>query len=327
MLRPGFTASRDRSVSLMPVTPPAGLRLGLKAALLAGLLALPLTLPAGARAQEATAPLDETQAQPSTVPAAPMAIDPAPAESGAGEHTEVAEAKTAEARAAIAAAEQEDANDPLEGMNRAIFWFNEGLDTVLLRPAAKVYRTVVPDFAQDSIRHALWNLRSPLTLANKLLQGDWDGAGVAAERFVINTTVGLGGLIDVAGDHGLTYEYESFDQTLAVWGVPEGFYLVLPILGPSTARDAVGFGVEAYADPVSRYLENIHDDWAAYTRAGVYAVDLRSQYLDVLDDMKRNSVDYYATMRSLYRQRQNNYINNGKTDPDQFPSIPDYDSK
>ncbi|TWB42458.1 MlaA family lipoprotein [Nitrospirillum pindoramense] len=317
MLRPGSTTAPSTPL-IAPLAAPRTARPrrpGLKAAALAGLLALPLLLPATSRAQETTA-ADASQ------PTAPAA------DAGGGEtRTEVAEAKTAEARAAIAAAQEEDANDPLEGMNRAIFWFNEGVDTVLLRPAAKVYRTVVPDFAQTGIRNVLWNLRSPLTLANKLLQGDWDGASVATERFLINSTIGLGGLIDVAGDHGLTYEYESFDQTLAVWGVPEGFYLVLPFLGSSTLRDAVGFGVEAYGDPVSRYLSNTHDDWASYTRAGVYAVDLRAQYLDVLDDMKRNSVDYYATMRSLYRQRQNNYIRNGKVDPDQFPSIPDYDSK
>ncbi|TWB38855.1 MlaA family lipoprotein [Nitrospirillum viridazoti] len=310
MLRPGFP------VASTTVPTRSRRRLGLTAAALLGMLALPVLLPAGAHAQD-------TQPQP---PQAAVTPD-APAPDGDGARTEVAEAKTAEARAAIAASQEEDANDPLEGMNRAIFWFNEGVDTVLLRPAAKVYRTVMPDFAQTGIRNVLWNLRSPLTLANKLLQGDWDGAEVATERFLINSTIGLGGLIDVAGDHGLTYEYESFDQTLAVWGVPEGFYLVLPVLGPSTLRDAVGFGVEAYGDPVSRYLSNTHDDWASYTRAGVYAVDLRAQYLDVLDDMKRNSVDYYATMRSLYRQRQNNYIRNGKVDPDQFPSIPDYDSK
>ncbi|MEA1651967.1 VacJ family lipoprotein [Nitrospirillum sp. BR 11164] len=310
MLRPGSP------VASTTVPARSHRRLGLKAAALLGMLALPMPLSTGAHAQE-------TLPQPPQAAATPDA----PAPDGDGARTEVAEAKTAEARAAIASAQEEDANDPLEGMNRAIFWFNEGVDTVLLRPAAKVYRTVMPDFAQTGIRNVLWNLRSPLTLANKLLQGDWDGAEVATERFLINSTIGLGGLIDVAGDHGLTYEYESFDQTLAVWGVPEGFYLVLPVLGSSTLRDAVGFGIEAYGDPVSRYLSNTHDDWASYTRAGVYAVDLRAQYLDVLDDVKRNSVDYYATMRSLYRQRQNNYIRNGKTDPDQFPSIPDYDAK
>ncbi|MEA1673856.1 VacJ family lipoprotein [Nitrospirillum sp. BR 11163] len=315
MLRPGSPIAS----AIVPAR--SHRRLGLTATALLGMLALPVLLPAGAHAQE-TLPQPP---QAAAMPDAPTSDTPAP--DGDGARTEVAEAKTAEARAAIAASQEEDANDPLEGVNRAIFWFNEGVDTVLLRPAAKVYRTVMPDFAQTGIRNVLWNLRSPLTLANKLLQGDWEGAGVATERFLINSTIGLGGLIDVAGDHGLAYEYESFDQTLAVWGVPEGFYLVLPVLGPSTLRDAVGFGVEAYGDPVSRYLSNTHDDWASYTRAGVYAVDLRAQYLDVLDDMKRNSVDYYATMRSLYRQRQNNYIRNGKVDPDQFPSIPDYDSK
>lgn len=222
---------------------------------------------------------------------------------------------------------EDDPNDPLEGFNRDMFSVNEALDEYALRPAAKAYRWALPDFAQTGIRNVLWNLRSPVTLANKLLQADFEGAGVAVGRFLINSTVGLGGLIDVAGDHGLPYEYESLDQTFAVWGIPEGFYLVVPLLGPSTLRDAAGFGLEAWADPVSRYLDNTHADWAMYTRGAVTVVDTRAQYLDALDDLKRNSVDYYAAMRSLYRQRQNNLIRNGKPDPAQYPEIPDYDDK
>ncbi|MFV3127821.1 VacJ family lipoprotein [Niveispirillum sp. KHB5.9] len=220
----------------------------------------------------------------------------------------------------------EDVNDPLEPVNRAIFWVNEGLDVVLIRPAAKVYRTVLPTPAQKGIRNALRNLRSPLDLTNQLLQGDWDGAGNVLKRFLINSTVGLAGLIDVAADNGIPYEYESLDQTLAIWGIPEGPYLVLPLLGPSSLRDATGTVGEYFADPVSNYASNTDREWANYTRAGLLALDTRAEYIEALDDVKRNSFDYYASMRSLYRQRRDGWIRDGQPAVDQMPDIPDYDN-
>lgn len=217
-------------------------------------------------------------------------------------------------------------NDPLEGMNRAIFWFNDVVDTVLLRPIAIVYKAVLPTPAQNGVRNAMRNLRAPLDLANQLLQGDLDGAGVVLGRFTINTTVGLGGLIDVAGENGLEYEYESLDQTLAVWGIPEGPYLVLPIMGPSSVRDAVGFAGEVYADPLTNWAQNTDRDWIVYTRAGLVGVSTRADVLEPLDDLKRNSVDYYAAMRALYRQRRDGMIRDGAPDPSTLPAIPDYDA-
>lgn len=221
----------------------------------------------------------------------------------------------------------DDPNDPLEPVNRAIFWVNEGVDTILIRPAAEVYRAVLPSPAQTGVRNVLQNLRSPLDLANQLLQGDWEGAGTVTKRFLINTTLGIGGLIDVAGANGLPYEYESFDQTLAVWGVPEGPYLVLPLLGPSSIRDAAGFGVEFLADPVSNYANNTDREWISYSRATANALDTRATYLDVLDDVKRNSFDYYASMRSLYRQRRDGWIRDGAPAPDNLIDIPDFDAE
>ena len=216
-------------------------------------------------------------------------------------------------------------NDPLEGMNRAIFWFNDVVDTVLLRPLAVVYKAVLPDPAQNGVRNAMRNLRAPLDFANQLLQGDLNGAGVVLGRFTINTTVGLAGLIDVAGENGLDYEYESLDQTLAVWGIPEGPYLVLPIMGPSSVRDAVGFAGEIYADPLTNWAQNTDRDWIVYTRAGLVGVSARADVLEPLDDLKRNSVDYYAAMRALYRQRRDGMIRDGAPDPSTLPAIPDYD--
>lgn len=221
----------------------------------------------------------------------------------------------------------DDPNDPLEPVNRAIFWVNEGLDVAVIRPAAEVYRAVLPTPAQTGVRNVLQNLRSPLDLVNQLLQGDWDGAGTVTKRFLINTTLGIGGLIDVAGANGLPYEYESFDQTLAVWGVPEGPYLVLPLLGPSSMRDAVGFGAEMLADPVGNYASNTDRDWITYSRATATALDTRATYLDVLDDVKRNSFDYYASMRSLYRQRRDGWIRDGAPAPADLVDIPDFDAE
>lgn len=225
----------------------------------------------------------------------------------------------------VAAGPAEDVNDPLEPVNRAVFWVNEGLDVVLIKPAAKVYRTVLPTPVQKGVRNVLRNLRAPLDLTNQLLQGDWDGAGNVLRRFTINTTVGLGGLMDVAAAHGMPYEYESLDQTLAVWGIPEGPYLVLPLLGSSSVRDAAGFAGEYFADPVSNYASNTDREWISYTRAGLTALDTRAEYIEALDDVKRNSFDYYASMRSLYRQRRDGWIRDGKPDMDQMPEIPDYD--
>ncbi|OYQ33684.1 ABC transporter [Niveispirillum lacus] len=225
----------------------------------------------------------------------------------------------------MAAGPAEDMNDPLEPVNRAIFWVNEGLDVVLIRPAAKVYRTVLPNPVQKGVRNVLRNLRSPLDLTNQLLQGDWQGAGDVLRRFTINSTIGLGGLMDVAADHGMPYEYESLDQTLAVWGIPEGPYLVLPLLGPSSVRDATGFAGEFFADPVSNYASNTNQDWITLSRGTLTALDTRAEYIEALDDVKRNSFDYYASMRSLYRQRRDGWIRDGKPDVEQMPDIPDYE--
>ncbi|MBP7336839.1 VacJ family lipoprotein [Niveispirillum sp.] len=224
----------------------------------------------------------------------------------------------------VAAGPAEDVNDPFEPVNRAVFWVNEGLDVVLIRPAAKVYRTVLPTPVQKGVRNVLRNLRSPLDLTNQLLQGDWHGAGDVLRRFTINTTIGLGGLIDVAADHGMPYEYESLDQTLAVWGLPEGPYLVLPLVGSSSVRDAAGFAGEYFADPVSNYASNTDRDWITYTRATLTVLDTRAEYIEALDDVKRNSFDYYASMRSLYRQRRDGWIRDGKPNVEQMPDIPDY---
>lgn len=216
-------------------------------------------------------------------------------------------------------------HDPFEPVNRGVFWVNEGLDRVVIRPAAEIYRAVLPDPLRQGVRNVLQNLRAPLDFANQVLQGDWDGAGTVLGRFALNTTVGLGGLFDVAAQQGLTYEYESFDQTLAVWGVPQGPYLVLPVIGSSTLRDGPALFAETWADPVRLFAANNEAQWFNWSRYGATVVDTRAGYIEVIDDLRTNAFDYYAAMRSLYLQRRDGWIRDGVPEPDAFPEIPDYD--
>jgi len=218
----------------------------------------------------------------------------------------------------------DDANDPLEGLNRTVYGFNEIADFLIINPAADIYRTVLPDPVQDGVRNFLRNLASPLVLANQLLQGDWKGAENALNRFVINTLGGVGGIFDVATDQGFPYEHEDFGQTLAVWGAPEGFFLVLPVLGPSSLRDAAGIGAEWFTDPVNIWADNTGRDTVPPARAITTGLDTRNQYRGVIDDVRRNSLDPYAQFRSLYRQRRSAEIRDGMNAPaEEFPEFKD----
>ncbi|WP_119677814.1 MlaA family lipoprotein [Indioceanicola profundi] len=218
-------------------------------------------------------------------------------------------------------------NDPLEPVNRAVFWFNEALDVVLIKPVAQIYHAVLPDPVERGVTNVLQNLREPLNLANQALQGDWNGAGTAVKRFGINSTIGLAGIFDVAADMGMPYEYESFEQTLAIWGVPEGPYLVLPVIGSSSLRDGPALLAETFADPVRLTAQEADAEWFNWTRTILVGVDTRATYLGVIEDLRRNSFDYYAAMRSLYRQRRDGWIRDGAPDPNTFPDIPDYDDE
>ena len=216
-----------------------------------------------------------------------------------------------------ALAQEDDANDPLEPFNRAVFEFNRGLDTVLLKPLAQAYRFVLPQFLRDGVQNLLNNARTPVILANDLLQGEWSRAGETGMRFAINTMLGAGGIFDVAEASGQapSFHNEDFGQTLGVWGVPEGPYLVLPVFGPSPPRDTVGLVGDVFMDPFAYYLHNIHKDWVNVARTGVRAIDTRSRNIETLDDIERDSIDFYATIRSLYRQRRDDEIRNGRSGP------------
>ena len=203
--------------------------------------------------------------------------------------------------------EAEDFNDPLEDANRAIFDFNQKVDRNVLVPVAKAYRTVLPEPVRDSLRDFLRNLRAPLIFVNNALQGDFELAGQTFARFTLNSTLGVGGLIDVAGRWGqLPYHEQDLGVTFGVWGIPEGPYLVVPVLGPSDPRDLVGQVGEGFADPwnilVTGNPWTLY--WIPYVRGGVSGIDQRSRYIETLADIERTSLDYYATIRSLYRQRR-----------------------
>ena len=216
--------------------------------------------------------------------------------------------------------------DPFEDTNRAIFKFNEGVDDFVIHPVAKGYRAVVPEPARDGFSNFLANLRSPVNFANQLLQGDVDGAGNVALRAVVNTLVGLGGLFDVAAAEGIEPEIEDFGQTLAVWGVDHGPYIVAPIFGPSSLRDYVGIAVDSFADPLRFYLNNIDEEGLYFAKVGADYLVLRESLVDVLEDLEASSIDYYAAVRSTYYQRREALVNDeGRGGSGQLPSIPDFD--
>lgn len=220
-------------------------------------------------------------------------------------------------------------SDPIEPVNRGIFAFNNFLDIVLIEPIAKGYNKFVPDFMRDGIQNFMRNLRAPLVVANNLLQGNVKGAGTATARFIINTTAGIGGLIDVASTQGFEYVPEDFGQTLAVWGFGDGMYIVLPVIGPSSVRDTAGLVGDFMADPVRIYAENTENDWIIYTRGAVEAIDTRSRYIKAVRDLRKNSLDYYAAVRSAYAQKRKSLIQNKSVEGEtasQTISIPDYDN-
>ncbi len=212
-----------------------------------------------------------------------------------------------------ALAAYEEANDPLEPLNRYVFEVNRGLDMLVVRPAAEVYRGLIPEVARDSVRNFLDNLSAPVVLVNDLLQGEVDRAGQTFGRFLANTFIGVGGLFDVVPD--IEHHDEDFGQTLAVWGAPEGPYLVLPLLGPSPLRDTIGLVPDFYIDPVSLYAGNTDRRWIRTARFALDGIDTRSRNIESLDDIERTSIDFYATVRSLYRQRRADEIRNGRPGP------------
>ncbi len=217
-------------------------------------------------------------------------------------------------------------DDPLEDVNRVTHSVNEALDKGVLEPVARGYRAATPKAFRLALRNFLRNLKSPVIIGNQILQGDLEGTANSTLRMIVNTLAGFGGILDLATDGGVPYEPEDFGQTLAVWGVDNGPYLVIPVLGPSTVRDASGMLVDAYLDPIRIYLFNTDQEGWHYARIGASVIDQREELLDMIDDLRRNSFDYYAALRSAYIQRRQALVND--QDPDSVtsaPAIPDYE--
>lgn len=197
--------------------------------------------------------------------------------------------------------------DPLEGFNRAVWGFNQGVDKVVLKPVSTVYRTVTPRPVRRGILHIFDNLSEPWSFINNLLQGKPGRAMNNLGRFVINTTIGVGGLADHATGLGLKKAPEDFGQTLAAWGVKSSTYVVLPLLGPSTIRDGVGTGVGMFADPVNVCLRECTDLSATerWIPTGVEFIAVRADLTESgADTLLDTSLDPYATARSAFLQRR-----------------------
>src|SRR5579872_6920005 len=223
-------------------------------------------------------------------------------------------AQQAPAPAPVAQAPDEGTGDPYESSNRAIFDFNQGLDRAVLVPVAKGYRTVLPPTARDMIHDFLQNLNSPIIFANDVLQAQPDLAAHTFGRALINTTIGFGGIIDVASKFGVPYHTNDLGITLATWGMAPGPYLMLPILGPSNPRDLFGDVADSFGDPGNIVASDHNKIWASILRSAVSGIDERSRNIESLAEIERTSLDFYATVRSLARQRRAAQIRHQKED-------------
>ena len=204
-----------------------------------------------------------------------------------------------------------------EGFNRVSFALNQGLDKIIFKPVASVYRTL-PTPLKSGVSNSLDNLSNVVTIPNNLLQGEFSKAGVNTGRFIINTTVGVLGLIDVATMLGLEeYEKEDYGQTLAVHGVGPGCYIVLPVLGPSTARDTFAslanfVGGDAWYNVTVNNDTQYFSDVDYYVSKVVSGVDFRAKNYASIENLEKNSLDFYASVKSLYLQDRQQKILNTK---------------
>ena len=206
----------------------------------------------------------------------------------------------------------EGPGDPLETPNRFMFAFNEALDTVVFQPAAATYRFILPTLVQDSVRNFTRNIKEPVVVANDLMQGKTDSAGDTSLRFLINSTIGIAGLFDWATDMGYPYHNEDFGQTLGTWGAGEGAYIVLPILGPSSIRDGIGLLVDRLFNPLTYLVAyDVIESEVSLGISVAEGIDTRSRNIETVEEIKRDAVDFYARVRSLYRQYRQDLINDG----------------
>jgi phospholipid-binding lipoprotein MlaA len=203
------------------------------------------------------------------------------------------------------------ANDPWEQTNRETLKLNGKIDRYFVIPTVGLYFLVVPEAGRRGVHNFLGNLSLPTIFVNDMLQGELSRAGKSMWRLVINSTLGLGGFFDPASKAGIPGHGEDFGQTLAVWGVGEGPYLVLPFLGPSNPRDAAGLAIDVAMDPTNQIHFKQHIWWDA-GRIYFTLLDLRAQNYQTIQGIQRSSVDYYSSLRNLYRQMRAEQIRNGR---------------
>jgi len=205
--------------------------------------------------------------------------------------------------------------DCFESLNRSTFALNKGLDRVIFKPVAKAYRSL-PSPVRTGTSNALINISSLVTIPNNILQGDFAKAGINTGRFVVNTTVGILGIFDIAERMNFPeYEKEDYGQTLGAWGVGAGCYVVLPILGPSTVRDTAGSFINVLGgDPwynASTHGNNEYLDDSLYMKTKILTgIDFRAKNIDSFENLEKNSIDFYASVRSLYLQDRQRKISN-----------------
>jgi phospholipid-binding lipoprotein MlaA len=213
-----------------------------------------------------------------------------------------------------AVAEYNQTNDPLEPTNRVFYAINDGLDTVILRPLAVAYKYVLPETVRSHTHNVLTNVSMPLSLFNDMLQARPRRAGDSLMRLVVNSTAGVGGIFDVATGWGWPDHDSDAGMTLAIWGLPGGAYLFLPVLGPSSPRDATGFAADVVMDPFTWVGQGVVVSTLGWTRYSLAAIDTRAGLLGDLDKIKAQALDPYATIRSLYQQHRQSQIDDARSD-------------
>jgi phospholipid-binding lipoprotein MlaA len=214
------------------------------------------------------------------------------------------------------------ADDPLEPMNRYFFDFNQKLDRNAALPAATFYTATMPNPARRSIHNFLDNLGGPVTVVNDLLETQFRNAGNAAARFVINTTIGLAGIFDVADGWGLPGRDRDFGETLGSYGVPQGPYLVLPFRGPTAVRDLGGNYIDGFFSPLYYWhVQYSGRQYIGLIKSTIGSVDNRSQNIVTYRDIERASVDFYATMRDYYRQRRQRQVEDKSSPTAELPDF------
>lgn len=222
--------------------------------------------------------------------------------------------------AACAHSPADEPRDPLEKVNRGVYAFNDTADRYVLKPVAQGYDYVTPKFVRRGVGNFFDNLFYPKTIVNDFLQAKFGQGAADTGRLLINTTAGIGGLIDVASEVGLEKHNEDFGQTLGTYGVGEGWFLMLPLLGPSDNRDLIGTGVDQFADP-TWYLPGRYDVYK-YSGRGLYYINLRADLLPA-DALLKQQFDPYLFIRSAYLQRRQSLIYDGDPPPEPLPNYDD----